>query len=271
MKQQDVASDLNNSQQWPRRQTTRRSRFGIRDFVALHKSSCCYPVDEYFTTLPLFSLASSLCFLPPLHPGRLLSPSLPLRSMLFLFAGIFGDSFVSVLGAVLDALRLACGVVFLFSCEQKKAAESINSRLALVMKSGKYTLGYKSTLKSLRKGTCKIVLNSFASFMSLMFCFCYPPLSQPSWSSSRTTARPCASPRLSTTPCWPRLVCTTTLATTLSWALPAVSTSACRPSRSPTLVTRISSRPCRRSKSTAALPLVHAYLRCQSVLSVSLR
>ena len=30
--------------------------------------------------------------------------------------------------------------------------ENINSRLALVMKSGKYTLGYKSTLKTLRQG-----------------------------------------------------------------------------------------------------------------------
>jgi large subunit ribosomal protein L30e len=36
--------------------------------------------------------------------------------------------------------------------EQKKAMENINSRLALVMKSGKYTLGYKSTLKTLRQG-----------------------------------------------------------------------------------------------------------------------
>ena len=33
---------------------------------------------------------------------------------------------------------------------QKKSHEGINSRLALVMKSGKYTLGYKSVLKSLR-------------------------------------------------------------------------------------------------------------------------
>lgn len=31
--------------------------------------------------------------------------------------------------------------------KQKKAIESINSRLALVMKSGKYCLGYKQTLK----------------------------------------------------------------------------------------------------------------------------
>ena len=34
----------------------------------------------------------------------------------------------------------------------KKSTESINSRLALVMKSGKYKLGYKSTLKTLRQG-----------------------------------------------------------------------------------------------------------------------
>jgi hypothetical protein len=36
--------------------------------------------------------------------------------------------------------------------QKKKAMESINSRLALVMKSGKYCLGYKSTLKTLRRG-----------------------------------------------------------------------------------------------------------------------
>lgn len=35
---------------------------------------------------------------------------------------------------------------------QKKTQESINNRLALVVKSGKFTLGYKSTLKSLRGG-----------------------------------------------------------------------------------------------------------------------
>jgi len=42
----------------------------------------------------------------------------------------------------------------------KKSAESINSRLALVMKSGKYTLGYKSTLKTLRSGKAKLVIIS---------------------------------------------------------------------------------------------------------------
>ena len=43
---------------------------------------------------------------------------------------------------------------------QKKAMESINSRLALVMKSGKFTLGYKSTLKTLRQGKAKLVIIS---------------------------------------------------------------------------------------------------------------
>ena len=35
---------------------------------------------------------------------------------------------------------------------QKKSQENINSRLALVMKSGKYNLGAKTTLKCLRSG-----------------------------------------------------------------------------------------------------------------------
>ena len=42
----------------------------------------------------------------------------------------------------------------------KKAQENINSRLQLVMKSGKYTLGYKSTLKTLRSGKAKLVIIS---------------------------------------------------------------------------------------------------------------
>ncbi|EFJ14031.1 hypothetical protein SELMODRAFT_19071, partial [Selaginella moellendorffii] len=44
--------------------------------------------------------------------------------------------------------------------KQKKTQESINNRLALVMKSGKYTLGYKTVLKSLRSGKGKLVLIS---------------------------------------------------------------------------------------------------------------
>jgi len=42
--------------------------------------------------------------------------------------------------------------------KSKKAIESINSRLALVMKSGKYVLGYKQTLKTLRQGKAKLVI-----------------------------------------------------------------------------------------------------------------
>ena len=38
--------------------------------------------------------------------------------------------------------------------KKKSGVESINSRLALVMKSGKVTMGYKSTLKTLRQGKC---------------------------------------------------------------------------------------------------------------------
>ena len=38
--------------------------------------------------------------------------------------------------------------------KKKSGVESINSRLALVMKSGKVTMGYKSTLKSLRMDKC---------------------------------------------------------------------------------------------------------------------
>ncbi|KAF7996549.1 hypothetical protein HCN44_002181 [Aphidius gifuensis] len=44
--------------------------------------------------------------------------------------------------------------------KQKKAMESINSKLALVMKSGKYVLGYKQTLKSLRQGKAKLVITN---------------------------------------------------------------------------------------------------------------
>ncbi|XP_052182734.1 60S ribosomal protein L30-like [Diospyros lotus] len=40
----------------------------------------------------------------------------------------------------------------------KKTHESINSRLALVMKSGKYTLGYKTVLESLRSSKAKLVI-----------------------------------------------------------------------------------------------------------------
>ncbi|KAK2175111.1 hypothetical protein NP493_749g00032 [Ridgeia piscesae] len=42
--------------------------------------------------------------------------------------------------------------------KSKKAIESINSRLGLVVKSGKYVLGYKQTLKTLRQGKAKLII-----------------------------------------------------------------------------------------------------------------
>lgn len=42
--------------------------------------------------------------------------------------------------------------------EKKRGGEGINTKLALVMKSGKYTLGYKSTLKTLRSGKAKLIV-----------------------------------------------------------------------------------------------------------------
>merc|ERR1739845_246421 len=39
-----------------------------------------------------------------------------------------------------------------------KSADSINTRLQLVIRSGKYSLGHKTTLKTLRQGKAKLVL-----------------------------------------------------------------------------------------------------------------
>jgi large subunit ribosomal protein L30e len=43
---------------------------------------------------------------------------------------------------------------------KKQQTESVNSKLALVMKSGKAVLGYKSTIKALRKGNLKAIFVS---------------------------------------------------------------------------------------------------------------
>merc|ERR1739845_261250 len=58
-----------------------------------------------------------------------------------------------------------CGLSLWSSCtsrvmvkKAKKTTDNINSRLQLVMKSGKYTLGYKSTLKTLRSSKSKLIL-----------------------------------------------------------------------------------------------------------------
>lgn len=44
--------------------------------------------------------------------------------------------------------------------KSKKSQENINSRLTLVMKSGKFTLGTKTCLKCLRSGKAKLVVIS---------------------------------------------------------------------------------------------------------------
>ena len=44
--------------------------------------------------------------------------------------------------------------------QAKKNQEGVNSKLALVTKSGKYVLGTKSTLKTIREGKSKLILIS---------------------------------------------------------------------------------------------------------------
>ncbi|KAJ5896951.1 uncharacterized protein N7473_006350 [Penicillium subrubescens] len=100
--------------------------------------------------------------------------------------------------------------------KSKKGSDNINSRLALVMKSGKVTLGAKSTMKTLRSGKAKLVIIAANT-----------PLS-----ASRSS---------STTLCWPRLLSTTSPATTLSLVPPAVSCSVAPPWPSSMPVTPISS------------------------------
>ncbi|ORY80941.1 ribosomal protein, large subunit [Protomyces lactucae-debilis] len=43
---------------------------------------------------------------------------------------------------------------------KKSSKEGINSKLALTIKSGKYFLGYKSVLKTLRSGKAKLIIVS---------------------------------------------------------------------------------------------------------------
>jgi len=58
---------------------------------------------------------------------------------------------LKILETFVDALITA-------KAKKSKAGEGINARLQLVMKSGKYTLGYKTVLKCLRSGKAKLVI-----------------------------------------------------------------------------------------------------------------
>eukprot|EP00047_Mylnosiga_fluctuans_P001285 m.219640 g.219640 ORF g.219640 m.219640 type:complete len:131 (-) comp10209_c0_seq1:133-525(-) len=57
-----------------------------------------------------------------------------------------------------DQKEAAAAATAAAAAAPKKTGEGINTKLALVMKSGKYTLGYKSTLKALRAGKAKLIL-----------------------------------------------------------------------------------------------------------------
>ncbi|KAI7288255.1 hypothetical protein KC345_g312 [Hortaea werneckii] len=119
--------------------------------------------------------------------------------------------------------------------KSSKTSDSINAKLALTIKSGKVTLGYKSTLKTLRAGKAKLIIIAGNT----------PPL--------RKSELECTFRSL-TTACWPSAPSTTSPATTalrssfahrfgelwresladttcnrLSSALPAVSSSAALP------------------------------------------
>lgn len=119
------------------------------------------------------------------------------------------------------------------SKKAKKQDQNINSRLQLVVKSGKYCLGYQSTLKSLRQ-----------VFVNLFFLFFWKNSFREnrSLSSLQTTAHQWGSLRSSTMPCSQKPAFTTTqgvcknemlfflqwplcFQTTLIWGLHAVSSS----------------------------------------------
>ncbi|XP_010077241.1 PREDICTED: 60S ribosomal protein L30 [Pterocles gutturalis] len=73
--------------------------------------------------------------------------------MVFVLAGALTSLSRAPRSPVGVPAHTACDHLFL-----KKSLESINSRLQLVMKSGKYVLGYKQTLKMIRQGKAKLVI-----------------------------------------------------------------------------------------------------------------
>uniref|UniRef100_A0A452ZDY9 Ribosomal protein eL8/eL30/eS12/Gadd45 domain-containing protein n=2 Tax=Aegilops tauschii subsp. strangulata TaxID=200361 RepID=A0A452ZDY9_AEGTS len=69
------------------------------------------------------------------------------------------DSFSGGYLAVSFFLRDLLTVFSVDGCAlQKKSGENINNKLQLVMKSGKYTLGYKTVLKTLRSSKGKLII-----------------------------------------------------------------------------------------------------------------
>ncbi|KAK3111743.1 60S ribosomal protein L30 [Teratosphaeriaceae sp. CCFEE 6253] len=92
--------------------------------------------------------------------------------------------------------------------KSSKTTDNINAKLALTIKSGKVTLGYKSTLKTLRSGKAKLIIiagNTPPLRKSELECKCRLRLmahKSPLTSAAQTTA------------CSPRPLSTTSRATT---------------------------------------------------------
>jgi len=145
------------------------------------------------------------------------------------------------------------------------------------MKSGKYCLGLRQTLKTLRQGKSKLVIianntpplrwetEKQAIFMPAIALRSLWDPTWPFWiqswvhSPSNSNRRFCTkfffilgNPRLNTMPCWPRLVSTIILATTSSWEQPVVNTSESAPSPSRTLEILTSSGLCQPVKADKA-------------------
>merc|ERR1712078_88671 len=109
---------------------------------------------------------------------------------------------------------------YLLKMQGKKGAEAnVNAKLNLVIKSGKFMIGYRNTIKAMRRGEAKLIIIA-------------------------TTAQPSEEQSWSTTPLSAVLPSTTSKATTSSSVLHAVSSSPCRPSSSVIQETQTSSRPC---------------------------
>ena len=62
--------------------------------------------------------------------------------------------------------------------KRKKPLKSVNSRLKLVMESGKYMLGYKQTLKMIRQGKVKLVIVVNCPVLRKSEAVCYAMLAK---------------------------------------------------------------------------------------------
>lgn len=100
--------------------------------------------------------------------------------------------------------------------KSKRTHESINNRLALVMKSGKYTLGYKTVLKTLRTSKGFFFFLSIALLLDFLLFVTFSGVFgsnlwwvlQGSWYWYLTTAHLWGNQRLSTMLCLLKLVFT---------------------------------------------------------------